>query len=253
MPVPVPAHAGEQPASQSGSFADAPLSLSPGTLRIASLSLVTPPSELVTRDMLGAAAEGSAVPRADPSAAGVSGGRSDPADGARGTTSDMLRAVAKAAALSPALSHPQPASHAAAAADTTASSTVAATLESSAVLPGDEGATAGVIRQRLAGRVVAAGDQRPLLTGQGGNQNRPVGSDAAKVFELGPASHTVDAGLLTSFMQAGPRFSLEKVTATACVAGCTVVRMTWAPASPCITQGLPVVQEASMALTVNGA
>jgi len=94
QPMAVPAHpAAEQlsPAArpQAGSPADVPLSVSPGTLRVASMSLVIPPSELVTSHMLGAA-RGAADAQASAEVNFISGVGAD--TGSR--HSDVVRAVA---------------------------------------------------------------------------------------------------------------------------------------------------------------
>ena len=226
-PMPIPARTDDQPESQSGSYADAPLSLSPGTLRIASLSLVTPPSELVTRDMLGAAAGGVAVPRDNPTVAGASGARSGAADVVRNPSSDALRAVAKGAASLRALN--MLSKRNSAGADVESNKVGAA---GQGVAPpaggGDKPSTRGDMQVEPGGGPGVLAYQQPVpVVAEGAARSPSAGSDAAdtevaKVAEhlgavrpsgLGADVPAVDAGLLSSFMEAGPRCSLEEVTA----------------------------------------
>ena len=223
-PVSIPARAAVGPDSQSGSFTDAPLSLSPGTLRIASLSLVTPPSELVTNDMLGAAAEGAAAPRAA-TAAGAS-----PAEPAYTgtTTSDMLKAVARSAASARAVNYNSVRGNTAAGAGSTADGAIEA-AEGTASPAFDGLSTRGGMRPEP-GRLRAAGEQRPLRPNEGGKGRASAagtdqgGRDAENGLKQtghpqsplpGAAAPLVDAGLLSSFMSAGPRGSFEQVSHTA--------------------------------------
>ena len=232
-PVPIPARAGDHPESLSSSFADAPLSLSPGTLRIASLSLVTPPSELVTSDMLGAAVEGVAALREEATAAGTNGARDSLADNRGEPTSNMLRAVAKGAKRAWALDSPRTRGSAAAEGSTT-SNTVEAVGQGVSAPPDVEGpGTGGGTLPDPGGPGAACDQQGPPPSLDGIGWPRAAGSDAAasdvaKAVEqvgasrppvLGPGVPVVDAGLLRSFMQAGPRCSLEQVTTAAHAAG----------------------------------
>ena len=195
-PVPVPAQPAEQLESQAGSPADAPLSLSPGTLRVASLSLVTPPSELVTSDMLGAAARGAG---AQPHAFAASSTRSGPIAG--GSTSDMLRALARGAVAKRNLKS----------AIGQRSEQPALSRQAAGPGQGPGGAAAPHADVRASPPAAASAAETGRISGvAAANQHDGGGMSTPAELEAGAAG--VDTGLLASFLQAGPRASVEEVT-----------------------------------------
>ena len=195
-PVPVPMQPSERPQAQAGSPADAPLSVSPGTLRVASMSLVTPPSELVTSDMLGAARSTADLPAL--AEVSVSSGLA-PDTGS--STSNMLRIIARGAAVQ----------H-----EGTDTSFRLASRPAA-------GSCGDCETQKSLGRAPHGADvtAHSPASGQAGPPARTYSDQAAAEHKplnvLSPAQPTVDTGavdggLLSNFMRAGPHAPLEEVT-----------------------------------------
>jgi len=196
-PVPVPMQPAERSPSQAGSLTeDAPLSVSPGTLRVASMSLVTPPSELVTSDMLGAA-RGAAGAEASAEVSSSSG--LGPATDSR--ASNVLGAVARGAAAQRGRDHrgsqhdSRPAADSGGLQTQPSLSTVPCSADVTAHGAACQAATACTHSDQ------AAAEHQPL------NARSPAEprTDAAPV----------DAGLLSNILRAGPHASMEQVSTIA--------------------------------------